>query len=54
MYTGMRDVISKTYTNEGFRAFYKGLTPTLLRQYPASGVFFYTYEKVLNILTKVE
>lgn len=46
----MLDVVKKTYRNEGVRAFYKGLTPTLIRQYPASGLFFYTYESVLKAL----
>jgi len=31
IYEGVIDVVKKTYRNEGIKAFYKGLTPTLIR-----------------------
>jgi hypothetical protein len=50
VYNGMLDCIKKTYRNEGVTGFYKGLTPLLVRQVPASGVFFVTYEATLKAL----
>ena len=49
-YNGMLDCIRKTYRNEGIVGFYKGLTPLMVRQVPASGLFFVTYEAVLKNL----
>ena len=40
------------YNNIGFRGFYQGITPLLIRQIPSSAIFFYTYESTLNILNK--
>lgn len=34
----------------GIKGFYKGLTPSLLRQIPGSSAFFYTYEYILKYL----
>lgn len=31
LYTGFRDVISKTYERDGWRGFYRGLLPTLAK-----------------------
>ena len=50
-YHGMFDCIKKTYTNEGIRAFYKGLTPLLYKIFPSSGVFFLIYEFTLGVLS---
>lgn len=46
-YTGVRDCAIKMYRNEGIGAFYKGLTPSLLRGFMSNGLFFLTYEGVL-------
>lgn len=50
VYDGMIDCVRKTYRNEGIAGFYKGLTPLMVRQVPAAGVFFVTYEGVLKVL----
>ena len=52
-YDGMLDCVRKIYKNEGFRAFYKGLTPNLLKTFPSSGVFFLAYEFTLKVLDKL-
>lgn len=39
-------VTTEIYTKEGFRAFYKGLTPRVLRVAPGQAVTFVVYEKV--------
>lgn len=36
--------------NEGFFAFYKGLTPRLLRVAPGQAITFMVYEKVKGLL----
>ncbi|CDH53907.1 succinate fumarate mitochondrial transporter [Lichtheimia corymbifera JMRC:FSU:9682] len=48
-------VSNEIYTKEGFRAFYKGLTPRVLRVAPGQAVTFVVYEKVkswLDIFTE--
>ncbi|KAJ8654966.1 hypothetical protein O0I10_009362 [Lichtheimia ornata] len=41
-----KQVTTEIYTKEGFRAFYKGLTPRVLRVAPGQAVTFVVYEKV--------
>ena len=50
VYTGMVDVASKIYRNEGISGFYKGLTPNLIKVFPSSGLFFLSYEGTLMLL----
>lgn len=50
-YKGLIDCAMKIYKNEGILAFYKGLTPNLIRIFPASGLFFLTYETTLKCLS---
>lgn len=38
------------YSLSGYRGFYKGLSPLLIRQIPGSSAFFYTYEFTLKFL----
>ena len=40
--------------NEGITAFYKGLTPNMIKIFPSSGVFFLTYEYTLKALNNLE
>ena len=47
-YKGIVDCAQKIYKNEGIAAFYKGLTPNLIKIFPQSGLFFLTYEAVLK------
>ncbi|KAI9029001.1 mitochondrial carrier domain-containing protein [Phycomyces nitens] len=53
----LKSVTSEIFYKEGFRAFYKGLTPRLLRVAPGQAVTFMVYEKVrawLDIATGVQ
>ncbi len=47
MYKGVIDAFRKIYRNEGMGAFYKGLTPLVIKIFPSSGLFFVTYEYTL-------
>ena len=52
-YKNIFDVIGKTYRNEKFYGFYKGLIPCLLRVTPAASVTFIVYENLLSFLKKI-
>lgn len=43
-YNGMMDCAKKLYKEGGIRSIYKGTAATLMRDVPASGVYFATYE----------
>ncbi|XWS45479.1 hypothetical protein CRYUN_Cryun15aG0140300 [Craigia yunnanensis] len=43
-------VVKETARFEGFRGFYKGITPNLLKNVPASSITFIVYENVLKLL----
>ncbi|ORX50596.1 mitochondrial carrier [Hesseltinella vesiculosa] len=50
-------VTAEIYYKEGFRAFYKGLTPRVLRVAPGQAVTFMVYEKVkawIDVFTNVK
>lgn len=47
-----KTVTSDIMRKEGFLAFYKGLTPRLLRVAPGQAVTFMVYEKVKGLLDK--
>ncbi|VDK73480.1 unnamed protein product [Litomosoides sigmodontis] len=49
-YSGMCDLISKTYRMEGVRGFYKGLIMGNLRQLPNVIVTYVTYENVRHLV----
>ena len=49
-YTGMWDAFVKIYRNEGIRGFYKGFTPSVIKIFPSSGIFFLSYEMALSFL----
>jgi hypothetical protein len=51
-YTGVFDCAWKMLKNEGILAFYKGLTPNLIKVFPSSGMFFLAYENTLRYLNK--
>lgn len=42
----MRDVILRTYREEGLKAFYKGLAPNAVRILPGTCVTFVVYENI--------
>ncbi|KAK9165431.1 hypothetical protein Scep_000622 [Stephania cephalantha] len=43
-------VLKDTIRYEGFRGFYKGITPNLLKNVPASSITFVVYENTLSLL----
>ncbi|KAI4915444.1 uncharacterized protein J4E92_009398 [Alternaria infectoria] len=52
-YNGLVDVLRKTYQNEGFLAFYKGVIPNTLRVIPTTVVTFLVYENTKLYLPKM-
>ncbi|XP_005410230.1 PREDICTED: mitochondrial carnitine/acylcarnitine carrier protein isoform X2 [Chinchilla lanigera] len=50
-YNGPLDCAKKLYQESGIRGIYKGTVLTLMRDVPASGMYFMTYEWLKNILT---
>ncbi|KAB2000255.1 hypothetical protein ES319_D12G219500v1 [Gossypium barbadense] len=49
-YNGMSDVFWKTFRNEGYRGFYKGLFPNLLKVVPAASITYLVYEAMKKSL----
>nr|CDS30257.1 mitochondrial carnitine:acylcarnitine carrier [Hymenolepis microstoma] len=49
-YHGPLDVVKQLYREGGIRSIYKGSVATLLRDVPASGMFFLSYEWIKEIL----
>uniref|UniRef100_T1JCV8 Solute carrier family 25 member 32 n=1 Tax=Strigamia maritima TaxID=126957 RepID=T1JCV8_STRMM len=49
-YSGIVDVLSRTWRFEGWRGFYKGIVPNLLKVTPATAITFLIYENVIAIL----
>ena len=49
-YKGAIDCVRKISLREGFRGFYKGLVPSLVRVLPSTCVVFSTYEFVAGCL----
>ncbi|KAI0638147.1 mitochondrial carrier [Trametes polyzona] len=43
-YTGIFDVVKKTYARDGWRGFYRGLLPTLAKVVPAVSISYVVYE----------
>lgn len=52
-YKSARDAISQTWKREGFRGFYKGLGPNLVRVLPSTWVTFLVYEKMKVLLPRL-
>lgn len=50
-YEGVLDCFRKIYRNEGPLAFYKGITPLVVKIFPSSGVFFLAYETTIKCLS---
>ncbi|XP_076006667.1 solute carrier family 25 member 32-like [Genypterus blacodes] len=49
-YTGVIDVVRRTWRNEGGRGFYKGIIPNVIRVTPACCITFVVYENVSHFL----
>ncbi|XP_042317938.1 mitochondrial folate transporter/carrier isoform X2 [Sceloporus undulatus] len=49
-YSGVVDVIRKTWRNEGVHGFYKGIVPNVIRVTPACCITFVVYENVSHLL----
>lgn len=43
-YRGMSDVFRRTFEHEGFRGFYKGIFPNLLKVVPSASITYMVYE----------
>ncbi|KAI8542558.1 hypothetical protein RHMOL_Rhmol08G0146800 [Rhododendron molle] len=50
MYMDSWHVVKETARFEGFRGFYRGITPNMLKNVPAASITFIVYENVLNML----
>ena len=50
-YKGPVDCAKKLYREGGIRGVYRGTAATLLRDVPASGMYFMTYEWLQHVLT---
>ncbi|XP_008546184.1 mitochondrial coenzyme A transporter SLC25A42 [Microplitis demolitor] len=50
-YSTLRQVFLQIYRNEGFMAFYRGFTPTILGVIPYAGFSFFTYDTLKNLMT---
>ncbi|EWC47967.1 hypothetical protein DRE_02849 [Drechslerella stenobrocha 248] len=49
-YTGFWDVATRTYSQEGFKGFFKGLTPNLLKVVPAVSISYLVYENSKRLM----
>ncbi|CAB3230592.1 unnamed protein product [Arctia plantaginis] len=49
-YKGMLDCAKQLYAEGGIRSIYKGTMLTLFRDVPASGMYFFTYESLKDLL----
>ena len=52
-YDSARDVVVQVWKQEGWKGFYKGLGPNLLRVMPSTWVTFLVYEKTKTYLPKI-
>ena len=48
---GIIQLAKLTYREQGFPGMYRGLTPTVVRTFPATGVLFMVYELLSGALT---
>lgn len=50
MYRNMRDVARSIYRTEGWRGFFTGFTPCVLRAIPANAAAFTAFEIMMRLL----
>ncbi|GAN03789.1 mitochondrial carnitine/acylcarnitine carrier protein CACL [Mucor ambiguus] len=48
-YKGFIDCIKRSYQNEGWRIFFRGLTPTILRAFPSNAATFAAYTWTMKL-----
>lgn len=48
----IKETAKSVYRNEGFRGFYNGLTPRLMRVAPGQAITFMVYEKIRLLIAK--
>ena len=48
-YTGLMNIVTKIYREEGFSAYYRGLVPTVIGIMPYAGISFFTYESLKKL-----
>lgn len=53
VYTGMLNGVSQIYSTEGMKGFYRGLTPTLIKEIPYSSLGYAFYELYIEIFTEI-
>merc|ERR1719487_2384533 len=53
-YLGVRDAATKCYQLEGWRGFYKGLTPTLVKVVPAVAISYAVYDTSKKMLFETD
>ncbi|CAG8801311.1 534_t:CDS:2, partial [Gigaspora margarita] len=53
-YSGIIDCAVRSYHKEGISAFFKGITPTLVRALPVNAVTFYVYEIMIRWLNRFQ
>ena len=53
-YDGMWDAMRSTWRREGWRGFYRGLTPQLLKTAPSSAITFLIYETVVKFINTAQ
>nr|CAH7726348.1 unnamed protein product [Callosobruchus chinensis] len=51
VYDGPVDCLKKLYRQGGIQSIYRGSAATLLRDVPASGMYFLTYEAIKDAIT---
>ncbi|KAI8975094.1 mitochondrial carrier domain-containing protein [Mycotypha africana] len=51
-YKGIIDCTRQTYSSEGWRIFFRGLTPTILRAFPSNAATFAAYTWTMNLCQK--
>jgi len=51
-YKGIIDCASRIYAEEGFRVFFRGFSPAMMRAFPLHAIIFVVYENTLSFLKK--
>jgi len=49
-YKNYMDAVRKIYAADGFRGFFKGFTPCMIRSFPANAVCFLAYEQARKVI----